>query len=278
VANPHNSLFHHDLNKFLVITELTKQGKTWDEFLYQFSNPHLTVKTSKKSIDLGTITPYKHHSPKTPNPPTQTISLFEKKTKKIVDSPAASSGKKTKNPIDNSPFPSTPIDPQPKKLQNAFHQDFPLVPTNKRGSNQFKGESFRRSTRSENGKPNVKPPSTSYPIQVSSDHEIPHKILREFFAEEFELDREVKSEHIPSHKHFVTPISQIPTSASKVDRPSTSIKGSKTSSETFYHTPIIEKLQQENDQLLQQLEERKIMDRHLHHDNAVLQEKVNSLQ
>jgi hypothetical protein len=124
VANPHNSLFHHGLIKLLVITELTKQGKTWDEFLYQFSNPHLTVKTSKKSIDLGTVTPSKPHSPKTPNPPTQTISLSEQKAKKIVDSPAASSGKKTKNPIDNSPFPSTPIDPQPKKLQDAFQQDF----------------------------------------------------------------------------------------------------------------------------------------------------------
>jgi chromosome segregation ATPase len=71
----------------------------------------------------------------------------------------------------------------------------------------------------------------------------------------------------------------MPTSASKVDIPSTSIKGSKPSSfETSDHTPIIEKLQQENAQLLQQLEERKTMDRHLHHDNAVLQEKVNSLQ
>ena len=29
---------------------------------------------------------------------------------------------------------------------------------------------------------------------------------------------------------------------------------------------------------MQQLEERKTMDRHLHHDNTILQEKVNSLQ
>jgi hypothetical protein len=48
----------------------------------------------------------------------------------------------------------------------------------------------------------------------------------------------------------------MPTSASKVDIPSTSSKGSKPSSfEPFDHTPIIEKLQQENAQLLQQLEE-----------------------
>jgi hypothetical protein len=36
VANPHNKLFHHGLIKLLVITELNKQGKTWDEFIYQF--------------------------------------------------------------------------------------------------------------------------------------------------------------------------------------------------------------------------------------------------
>jgi hypothetical protein len=70
----------------------------------------------------------------------------------------------------------------------------------------------------------------------------------------------------------------MPTSTSKVDIPSTSIKGSKPSSfEPYDHTPVIEKLQQENAQLIQQLEERKTMDRHLHHDNAVLQEKLNSL-
>jgi hypothetical protein len=245
LANPHNSLFHHGLIKFLVIIELKKHGKTWDELLYQFSNPHLTVKTNKRSIYLGTATPSKPHSPKTPNPLTQTISMSEQKAKKIVDSPAASSGKKTKKPTDNSPFPSTPIDPQPKKLQDSFKQYFPLVPTNRRGANQFKGESFRRSTQSASGKCNVKPPSTLDPIQVSYDHESPHKRLIEVSAEEFEPDREVKSEPIPSHKHSVTPTSQMPTSTSKIDRSSTSIKGSKPSSfETYYHTPIIEKLQQ----------------------------------
>jgi chromosome segregation ATPase len=70
----------------------------------------------------------------------------------------------------------------------------------------------------------------------------------------------------------------MPTPDSKDDRPSTSMKGYKPSSETSNHTPVIEKLQQENAQLLQQLEERNTMDRHLHHDNAVLQAKVNSLQ
>jgi hypothetical protein len=146
VANPHNSLFHHGLIKLLVIAELEKQGKTWDEFIYQFSNPHLTIKTSKKTLDLGTVTPSKPHSPKTPNPPTQAIPLPEQKTKKLVDTPAASSGKKTKNPIDNSPMPSTSIDPAPKKLQEAIQQDFPVVPTNRRGANRFKGGSFQKST------------------------------------------------------------------------------------------------------------------------------------
>jgi hypothetical protein len=135
VANPHNSLFHHDLIKFIFIVESTKQGKTWDELIYQFSNPHITIKTSKKSLDLGTITPSKPHSPKNPNPPTQSISLPEQNTKKLVDTPVASSGKKTKNHIDNYPMPSTSIDSQPKKLQEAIQQDFPVVPTNRRGAN-----------------------------------------------------------------------------------------------------------------------------------------------
>ena len=114
---------------------------------------------------------------------------------------------------------------------------------------------------------------------MSSDLESPHKILREVSAKEFEHDKEVKSEPILSHKNSITPTSHMPTSSSRVDIPSTSIKGSNPSSfETSYHTPIIEKLQQENSQLLQQLEEGKTIDRHLHHDNVVLQEKVNSLQ
>jgi hypothetical protein len=247
VANSHNSLFHHGLIKLFFITELTKQGNTRDEFLYQFSNPHITFNTNKRSIGLGTVTPSKPHSPKTPNPPTQTISLSEQKAKKIVDSPATSSGKKTKNPTDNSPLPSTPIDPPPKKLQDPFQQEFPLVPTNIRGANRFKGESFRRSTRSVSGNTNVKPPSTSYHIPVSFDHESPHKRLKEIFVEEFEPDREVKSKPIPSHKHSVTPTSQMHTSSSKVDITSTSINGSMPSSfETSDHTPIIDKLQQEN--------------------------------
>jgi peptidoglycan hydrolase CwlO-like protein len=64
----------------------------------------------------------------------------------------------------------------------------------------------------------------------------------------------------------------------KTDRLSTSLKGSKPSSEIIDYVPTIDQLQKENRQLLQQLEERKTIDVHLHHDNAVLQEKVNSLQ
>jgi hypothetical protein len=50
VTNPHNSLFHHGLIKLLVLTELEKQGKNWDAFIYQFANPHLTVKTEKSHL------------------------------------------------------------------------------------------------------------------------------------------------------------------------------------------------------------------------------------
>ena len=139
LTNPHNSLFHHGLIKLLVLSDLEKQGKTWDEFIYQFSNAHLTIKTSKKTLDLGTVTPSKSHSPKTPNPLAQAISLPKQKTKtkELVDTPAVSLGKKTKKPIDNPPNPSTSIDPTPKKLQEVIQQDFRVVPTNRRGANQF---------------------------------------------------------------------------------------------------------------------------------------------
>jgi hypothetical protein len=135
VTNPHNKLFHHGLIKLLVLAELEKQGKTWDEFIFQFVNPHLTIKTSKKTLDLRTISPSKPHSPKTPNPHAQAISLPEQKSKKLVDIPATSSGKKTKNPIANPPMPSTSLDPTPKNIQEVIQQDFPTVPTNRRGAN-----------------------------------------------------------------------------------------------------------------------------------------------
>ena len=70
----------------------------------------------------------------------------------------------------------------------------------------------------------------------------------------------------------------MPTLDPKNDRLSTSLKGSKPSSEIIDSALAIEKLQKENSQFLQQLEERKTIDTHLHHDNAVLQAKVNSLQ
>jgi hypothetical protein len=73
VTNPHNNLFHHGLIKLLVLAELEKQGKTWDAFIYQFANPHITIKTSKKTLYLRTVTPSKPHSLKTPNPPAQAI-------------------------------------------------------------------------------------------------------------------------------------------------------------------------------------------------------------
>jgi hypothetical protein len=124
------------------------------------------------------------------------------------------------------------------------------------------------------GKPNIKPPNTLDPIQLCFDHESPHKILREFSTEESKPDKEVKFEPItPSltHKQIFTPSSHMPTPSYKFDIPSISIKEPKPSSlEPSDHTPIIEKLQQENAQLLQQLAEQKTMDRNLHHDNDVL--------
>jgi hypothetical protein len=59
VTNPHNSLFYHVLIELLVLTELEKQGKMWDEFISQFEKPHPTIKTRKKTLDLGIATPPK---------------------------------------------------------------------------------------------------------------------------------------------------------------------------------------------------------------------------
>jgi hypothetical protein len=123
------------------------------------------------------------------------------------------------------------------------------------------------------GKSNIKPPSTSDPVQFSSDHESPHKKLKEDFVEGSKPDKEIKYELItPSlpKKETVTPSSNIPTPSSKYDIPSTSTKDPKPS--------YVEQLKKENAQLLQHLAERETVDRHLHHDNDVLQAKVNSLQ
>jgi hypothetical protein len=277
VTNPHNSLFHHGLIKLLVLTELEKQGKNWDAFIYQFANPHLTVKTGKKPLSLKTISPSKPHSPRTPNSLAQTLSLPEQ-YQKLVDIPTSSSGKKTKRkdqkkPIVDPPMPSLSLDPTPKKLQEVMQQDFPIIPTNKRGANRFGKGPFRKSTRSTRTKPYAKPPPASDPIQVSSDLESPHKKLREVSADGLEPLRKTKSEPTSPYQSPITPTSPMPTLDPKTDRLSTSLKGSKPSSEITDSAPTIEELQKENHQLLQQLEERKTIDAHLHHDNAVLQAK-----
>jgi hypothetical protein len=139
VTNPHNSLFHHCLIKLLVLFELEKQRKTWDAFIYQFANPHLTIKSSKNPLSLRTISPSKPRSPRTPNPLAQILSLSEQ-YKKLVDIPASSSGKNTKSkyqkkPVVNPPMPSIFLDPTPKNLQELIQKDFPIIPVNRRGAN-----------------------------------------------------------------------------------------------------------------------------------------------
>jgi hypothetical protein len=101
----------------------------------------LTIKTGKKPLDLRTISPSKPRSPRTPKSLAQTIYLPEQ-YKKLVDIPASSSGKKTKSkdqkkPIINPPMPSISLDPTPKNIQEVIQQDFPIVPTNRRGANRF---------------------------------------------------------------------------------------------------------------------------------------------
>jgi hypothetical protein len=139
VTNPHNNLFNHGLIKILVLAELEKQWKTWDAFIYQFANPHLTIKTDKNPLSLRTISPSKPLSPRTPNPLAQTLSLPEQ-YKKLVDIPTSSSGKKTKSKyqkksIANPHIPSISLDPTPKNIQEVIQQDFPIIPTNRRGVN-----------------------------------------------------------------------------------------------------------------------------------------------
>ena len=85
--------------------------------------------------------------------------------------------------------------------------------------------------------------------------------------EELNPHRKTKSEPTSPYKPLVTPTSQMPTPDPKTERISTSFKGYKPSSEIYDLSPTIENLQQENDQLLQQLEERKTLDKYLHHDN-----------
>jgi hypothetical protein len=113
---------------------------------------------------------------------------------------------------------------------------------------------------------------------VSSDLDSPHKRFREFFVDGLEPQRKTKLEPTSPYQSPITPTSPMPTPDPENDRLFTSLKGSKPSSEITDSTPTIEKLQKENFQLIQQLEKRKKIDTHLHHDNAVLQEKVNSLQ
>jgi hypothetical protein len=141
VTNPHNSLFHHGLIKLLVLAELEKQGKTWDAFIYQFANPHLTVKTRKNPLSLRNYLSIQASLSKNSKPPC-TNPLFAEQYKNLVDIPTSSSGKKTKRkdqnkPIVNPPMPSISLDPTPKNLQEVIQQDFPIVPTNRRGANRF---------------------------------------------------------------------------------------------------------------------------------------------
>jgi hypothetical protein len=282
VTKPHNNLFHHVLIKLLVLAKLEKHRQTWDEFIYQFANPHLTIKTGKKPLSLRNFSPSKPRSPRTPNPLAQATSLSEQ-YKNLVDIPSSSSGKKTKSkdqkePIVNPPMPSISLDPTPKKLQEVIQQDFPIIPTNRRGANRFGKGPFRKSTQSTRTKPYEKYLPASDPIQVSSNLESPHKRLREVSADGLEPPRKTKSEPTSPYQSPITPTSPMLILDTKNDRLSTSLKGSKPSSETTNSAPAIEKLQKINYHLLQQLEERKTIDTHLHHDNAVLQAKVNSLQ
>jgi hypothetical protein len=84
---------------------------------------------------------------------------------------------------------------------------------------------------------------TSDPIQVSSNLESPHKRLGEVSMEKLETLRKTKSEPTSPYQSPITPTSPMLTIDPKF---STSLKGSKPSSEIIDSAPTIEKLQKEN--------------------------------
>jgi hypothetical protein len=132
-----------------------------------------------------------------------------------------------------------------------MQQDFPIIPTNKRGANRFGKGPFQKSTRNKRTNPYARPPPASDPIQVSSDLEIPHKKPREVSVDGLEPLRKTKSEPTSPYRSPITPTSPMPILDPKIDRLSTCLKGSKPSSEITDSVPTIEQLQKENHQLLQ---------------------------
>jgi hypothetical protein len=155
--------------------------------------------------------------------------------KNLVDIPTSSSGKKTKRkdqkkPIVNPPMPSISLDLTPKNIQEVIQQEFPIIPTNRMGANRFGKGPFRKSTQSTRTKPYAKPMPALDPIQVSSDLESPHKRLREVFVDGLEPLRKTKSKPTSPYQSPITPTSPMPTLDPKIDRLSTSLKGSKPSS------------------------------------------------
>ena len=42
VENPTHSLYHHGLIKMVVLAELKKRNWTWEQFLYERSNSHIS--------------------------------------------------------------------------------------------------------------------------------------------------------------------------------------------------------------------------------------------
>ena len=41
LEHPTHSIYHHRLIKMLVLAELKKQGRVWEQFVFELSNPHL---------------------------------------------------------------------------------------------------------------------------------------------------------------------------------------------------------------------------------------------
>jgi hypothetical protein len=84
MENPSHSLFHHGLIKLLIVSELQKNNRTWEDFLYEFLNPHLMIRAVKRAVNFK-INPHSFpHPPKSKNPPTNPIPSVIKNPKNSI--------------------------------------------------------------------------------------------------------------------------------------------------------------------------------------------------
>jgi len=84
MENPSHILLHHGIIKLLIVLEIQNKNWTWEDFLYEFLNPHLMIWAVKREVDFK-INPHSFPCPpKSKNPPTNPIPLVIKNPKKSI--------------------------------------------------------------------------------------------------------------------------------------------------------------------------------------------------